>query len=222
MPDKNPYAIIKTQIGKSTWVTQEKVISDSNIDHILKYDRNGKLKEEIKIFRDLDGLVTDSVHAFYDEQKNIIRYYSSENQTGYHLKYDSLNTQIKATIISASDTLIQRSTPNYIQITDSSKVYSINSNSSQYQTKSHVIWNSRKQPIFYETKYKSKGMIVRTETLRWKIDQHGNTIEFSKQVNADIVKRTNYIFKDGLEIERIEKHYNPNYKVITKYNTEFW
>src|SRR5690606_31361693 len=209
----------RRQIGTSVWKVGNKIVSKSSIDHILEFDQIGKLKSEQKIFRDLKGTATDTVKAFYDQKGNLIEYYNTESRTTSITEYDSLKTQIKTTVMSLTDTVVQVSNPIYVELTDSTKRFKVDYDGiilHKYEK-----WTADLKPILIETKTEVDNKIKRVERLTWEYTTNGNVTEFIKMLDDKIVKKTNHIYKDNLETKRVEQYFSPDYTIITTYKHEY-
>ena len=209
----------RKQIGTSVWKVGNKIVSKSSIDHILEFDQRGKLKSEQKIFRDLQGISIDTVKAFYDQKGNLVEYHSTENRTINIAEYDSLKTQIKMTIMSLTDTVVQVSKPLYVELTDSTKRFKLDYDGIILYT--YEKWTADGKPMLLDRKTEINGEIKSTETLKWRYEIYGNVTEFIKTFNDKVVKRTNHFYKDNFETKRIEQYFNPDYTIITTYKQEY-
>lgn len=228
---------IKTQIGTSTWMKNDIIFVDKEIDYIKSFDKEQRLEKEWKINRDTSGKIIDTVIVKVDTTDKETYYYGGKEH--WYFKYDTLGTLIEITFNRKNNLIVIDYEPTYdksgklIKTIQSTNGVVSNGPPTLYTYKGRTTIKKEYNNLFIQKKDKLNRIIYsKTETIiagkksvtivKWKRNKNGNVVKYTKLKDGKLIKKTIHNYIDGIEQSQIEEYFNPNYQVVTKFSYEYW
>ena len=216
---------VKEQIGTSIWLRNGKVFADSTVAYVISYDRQHHRIREWQVYRDTSGIITDTNYVDLDSAGNVLHSYAGKSH--YYFEYNIHGSLIRTIAYLKNDTIDFTAIPLYDH---KGRLSSYSNGIQTYKYRGRTTFEyirgklSRK-----ERRNRNKNIVygkyineASTEILRFKRNRNEEVNVYTKKNNGKLVKRTNHIYKDGVEVSQIEEFFKPSYLIETVFKYEYW